>query len=219
MRILLVEDDTMIGESLTRALMQSGHAVDWLRDGASADTALRAQPFDMVLLDLGLPGRQGLDVLRQLRERGDTLPVIILTARESLSDRVAGLDAGADDYLTKPFELEELEARIRALERRHVGFHKPLLQCGELTLNPVTHEVRFRGDVVALSAREYQILHLLLRRPGAIVSRLDLEEQLYNWQAEIESNAVEVHIHRLRQKLSPGMIRTVRGLGYQVVAE
>jgi two-component system response regulator QseB len=219
MRILLVEDDIMIGESLNQALAQNGHAVDWLRDGASADTALRAQAFDMVLLDLGLPGREGLEVLRQLRARGDALPVIILTARESLSDRVSGLDAGADDYLTKPFELEELEARIRALERRHFGFHKPLLQCGELTLNPVTHEVRFHGEVVALSAREYQILHLLVRRPGAIVSRADLEEQLYNWQTEIESNAVEVHIHRLRQKLDSRIIRTVRGLGYQVVAE
>lgn len=219
MRILLVEDDIMIGESLNQALAQNGHAVDWLRDGTSADTALRAQAFDMVLLDLGLPGREGLEVLRQLRVRGDALPVIILTARESLSDRVSGLDAGADDYLTKPFELEELEARIRALERRHFGFHKPLLQCGELTLNPVTHEVRFHGEVVALSAREYQILHLLVRRPGAIVSRADLEEQLYNWQTEIESNAVEVHIHRLRQKLDSRIIRTVRGLGYQVVAE
>lgn len=219
MRILLVEDDSMIGESLSRALTQSGHAVDWLRDGESADHALRAQSFDMVLLDIGLPKRQGLEVLRQLRDRGESLPVIILTARESLSDRVAGLDSGADDYLVKPFELEELEARIRALERRHIGFHKPLLQCGELTLNPITHEVRYRGDVVALSAREYQVLHLLIRRPGAIVSRADLEEQLYNWQAEIESNAVEVHIHRLRQKISPKMIRTVRGLGYQMVTE
>jgi two-component system response regulator QseB len=190
-----------------------------LRDGTSADTALRAQAFDMVLLDLGLPGREGLEVLRRLRARGDALPVIILTARESLSDRVSGLDAGADDYLTKPFELKELEARIRALERRHFGFHKPLLQCGELTLDPVAHEVRFHGEVVALSAREYQILHLLVRRPGAIVSRADLEEQLYNWQTEIESNAVEVHIHRLRQKLDSRIIRTVRGLGYQVVAE
>jgi two-component system response regulator QseB len=219
MRILLVEDDIMIGESLEQALAQSGHAVDWLRDGTSADTALRAQAFDMVLLDLGLPGREGLEVLRRLRARGDALPVIILTARESLSDRVSGLDAGADDYLTKPFELKELEARIRALERRHFGFHKPLLQCGELTLDPVAHEVRFHGEVVALSAREYQILHLLVRRPGAIVSRADLEEQLYNWQTEIESNAVEVHIHRLRQKLDSRIIRTVRGLGYQVVAE
>jgi two-component system response regulator QseB len=219
MRILLVEDDIMIGESLGRALTQNGHAIDWLRDGVSADAALRAQTFDMVLLDLGLPGREGLEVLRRLRARGDALPVIILTARESLSDRVSGLDAGADDYLTKPFELKELEARIRALERRHFGFHKPLLQCGELTLDPVAHEVRFHGEVVALSAREYQILHLLVRRPGAIVSRADLEEQLYNWQTEIESNAVEVHIHRLRQKLDSRIIRTVRGLGYQVVAE
>lgn len=219
MRILLVEDDIMIGESLSRALAQSGHAVDWLRDGDSADNALRAQPFDMMLLDIGLPKRQGLDVLKQLRGRGNSMPVIILTARESLSDRVLGLDAGADDYLTKPFELEELEARIRALERRHIGFHKPLLQCGELSLNPVTHEVRFHGEVVALSAREYQVLHVLIRRPGAIISRADLEEQLYNWHMEIESNAIEVHIHRLRHKISPKMIRTVRGLGYQMVTE
>lgn len=217
MRILLVEDDIMVGESLCRALTQSGHAVDWLRDGDSADSALHAQSFDMMLLDLGLPKRAGLDVLKQLRDRGSAMPVIILTAREALSERITGLDAGADDYLVKPFALEELEARIRAVERRHVGQSKPLLQCGELTLDPSTREVRFRNEPVQLSAREYQILYVLLRRPGAIISRPDLEEQLFNWDAEIDSNAIEVYIHRLRQKLSPQTIRTVRGLGYQMV--
>jgi two-component system response regulator QseB len=219
MRILLVEDDAMVGESLKQALTQSGHAVDWLRDGESANSAVRAQPFDLVLLDLGLPKCSGLNVLKQLRDRGNGVPVIILTAREALSDRVAGLDSGADDYLIKPFALDELEARMRAIERRHIGIRKPLLQCGELTLNPVTHEVRYRDATVALSAREYQILQVLMRRPGAIVSRAGFEEQLYGWDEEIDSNAIEVHIHRLRQKLDPKMIRTVRGLGYQMVAE
>jgi len=217
MRILLVEDDVMVGESLCRALTQSGHAVDWLRDGNSADSALHAQSFDMMLLDLGLPKLDGLSVLKQLRDRGGSMPVIILTAREALADRISGLDAGADDYLVKPFALEELEARIRAVQRRHIGQPKPLLQCGDLTLDPSTREVQFRNEPVALSAREYQILHVLMRRPGAIISRPDLEEQLFNWEAEIDSNAIEVYVHRLRQKLTPQMIRTVRGLGYQLV--
>ena len=219
MRLLLVEDDAMLGESLLRALTQKGHAVDWLRDGESADGALQVQAFDMVLLDLGLPKRQGLDVLQRLRARSNTSPVIILTARDELSDRVAGLDRGADDYLVKPFALDELEARMRAVERRYVGSQGALLRCGGLTLDPASHEVRYQDQVIALSAREYQILHTLLRRPGAIVSRSSLEERIYGWNEEVGSNAVEVHIHRLRQKLNPKLIRTVRGLGYQMVAE
>ena len=219
MKILLVEDDSMLGDTLCRGLDQSGHAVDWLREGAAADSALRAQVFDMVLLDIGLPNRDGLSILRQLRSRGNHIPVIILTARDEVSDRVAGLDSGADDYLSKPFALDELEARIRALARRHSGYTNPIYGCGELTLDPATREVRFRGDPVVLSVREYQLLAALMRRPGAILSRTQLEEQLYDWGSEIESNVVEVHIHRLRQKLAPELIRTVRGLGYQMVSE
>ena len=219
MRLLLVEDDAMLGESLWRALAQNGHTVDWLRDGESAERALLAQRFDLLLLDLGLPRRQGLDVLRRLRERDDATPTIVITARDSLAERVAGLDAGADDYLVKPFALDELEARMRAVGRRAAGGHHPLLQCGELSLDPASHEVRYRGQAVALSAREYQVLHALMRRPGAIISRAAFEERLYGWNEEVDSNAVEVHIHRLRHKLDPRLIRTVRGLGYQMVAE
>jgi two-component system response regulator QseB len=219
MRILLVEDDAMVGESLMRGLTQNGHAVDWLRDGEAADTALVAQVFDIVLLDLGLPRRSGLDILKRLRDRDNGVPVIILTAREAVADRVAGLDSGADDYLIKPFALDEIEARIRAIQRRHFGIKKNTLECGALTLDPVAHHVTFHERLVALSVREYQILHALMRRPGAIVSRASLEEQLYRWGDEIESNSIEVHIHRLRQKLDPKLIRTIRGLGYQVIAE
>ena len=205
MRLLLVEDDAMLGESLWRALAQNGHTVDWLRDGESAERALLAQRFDLLLLDLGLPRRQGLDVLRRLRERDDATPTIVITARDSLAERVAGLD--------------ELEARMRAVGRRAAGGHHPLLQCGALSLDPASHEVRYRGQAVALSAREYQVLHALMRRPGAIISRAAFEERLYGWNEEVDSNAVEVHIHRLRHKLDPRLIRTVRGLGYQMVAE
>lgn len=219
MRILLVEDDAMVGESLTRALLQNDHVVDWLRDGETAEAALSTHTFDIVLLDLGLPNRSGLDVLKQLRTRNNDVPVIILTAREAISERVAGLDAGADDYLVKPFALDELEARVRAVQRRHWSNKKTQLECGALTLDPTTHQVTLHGKPVALSVREYQILHLLMRRPGAIVSRDKFEEQLYSWGEEIESNAIEVYIHRLRQKLNPKLIHTVRGLGYQVVAE
>jgi DNA-binding response OmpR family regulator len=219
MKILLVEDDSMLGDTLRRGLEHGGHTVDWLRDGASADSALRAQAFDMVLLDLGLPHRDGLTVLRQQRNSGNHVPVIILTARDEISDRVAGLDSGADDYLSKPFALDELEARMRALARRHSGNANPVYTCGELTLDPATREVRFRSELVALSVREYQLLSALMRRPGAILSRAQLEEQLYDWGTEIESNVLEVHIHRLRHKLVPELIRTVRGLGYQLVNE
>jgi two-component system, OmpR family, response regulator QseB len=212
MKILLVEDDSMLGDTLRRGLEQGGHAVDWLRDGAVVDS-------DMVLLDLGLPNRDGLTVLQQLRDSGNHVPVIILTARDEVSDRVAGLDSGADDYLSKPFALDELEARIRALARRHTGYANPVYSCGELTLDPAAREVRFRGALVILSVREYQLLAALMRRPGAILSRAQLEEQLYDWGAEIESNVLEVHIHRLRHKLAPDLIRTVRGLGYQMVSE
>lgn len=219
MKILLVEDDAMLGESLRRGLASGGHTIDWLRDGALFESALKAQDFDIVLLDLTLPNCDGLSILRQLRAQRHSVPVIILTARNDVSDRVAGLDHGADDYLAKPFALAELEARIRALTRRASGHVDTLLQCGALQLNPATKEVRFRGELVLLASREYQILAALLRRPGAILSKAQLSEQLYDWDTDIDSNVVEVHIHRLRQKLAPQLIRTVRGLGYQLVSE
>jgi DNA-binding response OmpR family regulator len=218
MRLLIIEDDAMIGERLQKSLRKSGHAVDWLRDGALADSALQTQAFDMVLLDLGLPKRSGIEVLQRLRARSNPVPVIILTARDSVQSRIEGLDSGADDYLVKPFALDELEARIRAVERRHQGRASSLLTFGQLTCNPVDKEVHFGGKPVTLSAREYQVLHLLMRRPGAIVARREIEESLYHWSKDIESNTIEVHIHRLRQKLDARIIRTVRGLGYQLVA-
>jgi DNA-binding response OmpR family regulator len=219
MKILLIEDDSMFGESLRRGLAGGGHVVDWQRDGALAEAALKTQTFDIVLLDLGLPNRDGLTILRQLRAREQMTPVIILTARGDIADRVAGLDLGADDYLAKPFALAELEARVRALTRRVNGRADTVLRCGELQLDPAAKEVRFRETPVTLASREYQILAALIRRPGAILSKAQLAEQIYDWGTEIDSNTVEVHIHRLRQKLSPELIRTVRGLGYRLVNE
>lgn len=219
MKILLVEDDSMLGETLQRGLAGSGHAVDWLRDGALVDAALQTQQFDLVLLDLSLPGRDGLTILRELRDRQQEVPVIILTARTEISDRVTGLDLGADDYLPKPFALEELEARIRALTRRRSGHVNPIMSCGPITLNPATKEVTLNEKAIILSSREYQLLAALIRHPGAIFSKAQLVEQIYDWTTEIDSNAIEVHIHKLRQKLSPELIRTVRGLGYLLVDE
>jgi len=218
MRTLLVEDDDMLGNSLCRALRQNGHTVDWLRDGSGADSACRAQPYDMILLDLGLPGCPGLAVLQSLRERGDDTPVLIITARDAVADRVAGLDSGADDYLVKPFALDELEARIRAVSRRRHGQCRPQLRCGDIVLDPATRCVTRSEQSVTLSPSEYRILHTLMRRPGAVVSRAAMEQRFYGWGEEISSNTIEVHIHRLRQKLGADVIRTVRGLGYQMAA-
>lgn len=216
MRILLVEDDSMIGASLQEALQQSGYAVDWARDGQMAETALGLEPYGLVLLDLGLPKKSGIELLRQLRARGNNLPVIIVTARDAVSDRVAGLDSGADDYLIKPFALEELDARIRAAVRRRGGRADPILVCGALQLNPATREVSYGGRTQVLSAREYALLFALMERPGTVLSRSQLEERLYGWNEEIASNTVEVHVHQLRKKLAPEVIRTIRGLGYTV---
>lgn len=217
MRILLAEDDLMIGERLQRSLSKSGHAVDWLTDGAEVNKALAVQSYEMLLLDLALPNRSGMDILHALRHRNNALPVIIITAKDSVPERIEGLDAGADDYLVKPFALDELDARIRALERRHRTIANPVLGFGRLTCNPATRDVRFDSQSIVLTGREYQILLMLMLRPGAIVSRREIEEQLYNFDADIDSNAIEVHIHKLRQKLDAGIIRTVRGLGYQLV--
>jgi DNA-binding response OmpR family regulator len=216
MRILLVEDDPMIGESVVSGLAGEGHAVDWVRDGVAAESAVGTTPYALVLLDLGLPKRDGLDVLRNLRARRLDLPVLVMTARDTVRDRVAGLDAGADDYLVKPFDLDELSARVRALTRRAAGRAEPLVERGPLVLNPATHEVRWHGAPVEVSGREYALLAALAERAGAVVSRAQLEEKLYGWNESIGSNAVEVHIHNLRRKLGDDAIRTVRGLGYRL---
>ena len=204
----------MIGESLREALRRQGMACDWVRDGPAAETSLSAQRFDAVLLDLGLPGRGGLEVLRARRERGDDTPVIVLTARDAIADKVAGLDAGADDYLVKPFDLDELLARLRAVQRRQAGRARPVLQVADLRLDPATHEVTRGGRPVLLSAREFAVLEALMERPGAILSRAQLEDRLYGWGEELESNAISVYVHQLRRKLGSDLLHTVRGLGY-----
>ncbi|MEO8848155.1 MAG: response regulator [Casimicrobiaceae bacterium] len=216
MRVLLAEDDAMIGDGVRRGLAQDGFAVDWVRDGRAAELALAENVHDMMLLDLGLPRRDGLDVLQGMRRRGDRRPVLVLTARDAVSDRVAGLDAGADDYLTKPFELSELAARMRALLRRELGRAAPRLALGTLSLDPATHAVTLDGATLSLSAREFTLLDALLARPGAILSRAQLEEKLYTWKDSVDSNAVEVHLSTLRKKLGAGWIRNVRGLGWMI---
>jgi len=223
MRLLLVEDDRMIGESLQRTLRLEGYAVDWVRDASAADGTLASERFDLVLLDLGLPRggaaagpADGLAVLQALRVRHDATPVIVLTARDARGDRVAGLDAGADDYLVKPFELDELNARIRAVLRRHAGRAEPLLAHGDVTLDPAARRVTRGGAAVPLSAREFAVLEALMLRPGAVLSRAQLEDRLYGWGEEIESNAVSVYVHQLRRKLGADFIGNVRGVGYFV---
>jgi two-component system response regulator QseB len=214
MRLLLVEDDNMIGEAVRAGLRQEGFTVDWVREAEAGDAAMRTEPYALLLLDLGLPRKSGLDWLRELRRRGDPTPVLVITARDAVADRIAGLDGGADDYMVKPFDLDELAARVRAVLRRHGGRAEPLLQHGELTLDPATRQATLNGQPVTLSAREYAVLAALLERPGAILSRAQLEQRLYGWGEEVESNAVEVHIHHLRKKLGADAIRNVRGLGY-----
>ena len=216
MRLLIVEDDRMIGESLQRALRLENYACDWVRDAAAAEGTLSSERFDLVLLDLGLGAADGLDVLRALRARRDATPVIVLTARDARGDRVAGLDAGADDYLVKPFEFDELTARIRAVLRRHSGRAEPVLAHGRVTLDPAQRRVTLDGAPVVISAREFAVLEALMARPGAVLSRAQLEDRLYGWGEEIESNAVSVYVHQLRKKLGAGFIGNVRGVGYFV---
>ena len=216
MRLLLVEDDPMIGASVQRGLRQEGHTVDWVRDGAAAELAVASGVHEMILLDLGLPRKSGLDLLAGLRRKGVALPVLVITARDSVADRVKGLDAGADDYLVKPFDLDELSARIRALMRRHGGRASPLIEHGPLSLNPATHEVTLAGQPVNLSGREFALLQALLEQPGVPLSRAQLEDRIYGWDEEIESNAVEVYIHSLRRKLGAEWVKNVRGVGYRV---
>jgi len=216
MRILIVEDDRLLGEGILAGLRQSGFQPDWVQDGVAGLAALQGEPFAAVVLDLGLPKLSGLDLLRRLRARRDTTPVLILTARDTSQDVIAGLDAGGDDYLVKPFDLGELAARLRALIRRAAGSAAPLIEHGELRLDPAARSVRFKGRPVELAPREYALLHELLLNAGRVMTRAQLEAKLYPWGEEIESNALEVHIHHLRKKLFPELIHTVRGVGYLV---
>ncbi|HYD79566.1 MAG TPA: response regulator transcription factor [Paucimonas sp.] len=220
MRLLLIEDDAMIGESVRKALRQEGFAVDWLKDGRSAESALEEKVHDLLLLDLGLPGKDGIEVLKALRRRGDPIPVLVLTARDAVPDRVSGLDAGADDYLVKPFDLDELSARIRALLRRHAGRAagpaETSIRHGELALDPAAREVRRNGEPVPLSAREFALLAALIERPGVVLSVAQLQDKLYGWDDEVGSNTIEVYIHSLRKKLGAELIKNVRGVGYMI---
>jgi two-component system OmpR family response regulator/two-component system response regulator QseB len=216
MRILLVEDDPQLGDGLTVGLRQSGFAVDWVRDGQAADNALLAENFDFVVLDLGLPRLSGMDVLARARQRDQNMPILILTARDATGDTGSGLDAGADDYLVKPIDLDELTARIRALNRRSAGRAAPLLIHGDITLDPAAHEVTLAGQPVELSGREFSLLQMLLESSGRVLSRSQLEQSMYGWRDEPDSNALEVHIHHLRKKLGSELIRTLRGVGYTI---
>jgi two-component system response regulator QseB len=218
MRLLLVEDDSMIGEAVRLGLRKQGLAVDWVQDGAAAKAALGTETFDLVLLDLGLPKMDGLTVLKWLRGTGSKVPVLILTARDSVNDRIKGLDAGADDYILKPFDFDELAARVRAVLRRQSGRAENVVEHLGVTLDPASHEVTRDGEPVNLSHREFALLEALLERPGQVLSRAQLEERLYGWGEEVESNAVEVHIHNLRKKLGAEYIQNVRGVGYRVRA-
>ncbi|MFO7592887.1 MAG: response regulator [Pseudomonadota bacterium] len=214
MRLLLVEDDPLLGDGIRAGLSQDDYQVDWFTDGRSAEMALDSERYDLMVLDIGLPDKSGLEILRQLRGRGSTLPVLILTARDAIADRVTGLDSGADDYMVKPFDLDELSARLRALLRRSSGRAGNEIRHGDIVLDPASHSVSQNGAVVELSPREYAVLHLLLENEGKVVTRSRLEEDLYSWDGEVESNAIEVYIHHLRKKLGAELIRTIRGTGY-----
>jgi two-component system response regulator QseB len=215
MRLLVVEDDLLLGDALAAGLRQLGHIVDWFVDGASADAALASAPYDAVTLDLGLPGRDGIAWLEKWRKSGRTEPILLLTARDAVEQRIAGLDAGADDYLIKPITIDELAARLRATARRSAGRPQAVWQHGALAYDPATREVLWKGDKVDLTPRECALLEVLLRHPRRVLSKTLLQEKVYDWSGgEPESNAIEVHIHHLRRKTSPGLVRTVRGVGY-----
>ena len=219
MRVLLVEDDRMIGEAVQQALQEATYAVDWVRDGQMALTTLDTQDYGLVLLDLGLPKKDGLEVLRAIRSKDNPVPLLVITARDTVEDRIRGLDGGADDYVLKPFNMAELLARMRAVIRRKGGIAGPLLSNGVLSLDPVTREVSFNGEPTRLSAREFSLLHALMVRPGAILSRAELEDRIYGWNEEVESNAVEFLIHSLRKKLGSDAVKNVRGMGWMVSKE
>ncbi len=216
MRILLVEDDALLGEGIQTGLSQDGYTVDWLTDGKVAHQALQHEVFDLLVLDLNLPGLSGLDLLKALRSRESDMPVLILTARDTVSDRIAGLDCGADDYLVKPFDIDELSARMRALLRRSSGRASPSIINGELSIDPSTHRVTMDGREISLSQREFAILELLAVNVGRALPRSRIEETLYGWESDVGSNAMEVHIHHLRKKLDNKWIRTIRGVGYMM---
>lgn len=216
MRLLLVEDDEMVGKSLHRGLVEAGFSVDWVRDGREAELALGHRIHDLTILDLGLPKVDGMELLQTLRKRGNGMPVLIASARDTVREKVAGLEAGADDYVLKPFDLDELIARVRALLRRHAGSGTPVLRCGALALDPARRIVTLHDQPVELSAREFGLLEALMLRPGTVISKDKLEESIYRWGDEIASNAIEVHVHNLRRKLGADRIRNLRGVGYRV---
>lgn len=219
MRVLLVEDDALLGDGVRAGLKQAGFAVDWTQDGQAAKLAIEAEEYALMVLDLGLPKLSGIEVLKWLRGSNSTLPVLVLTARDTVADRVIGLNAGADDYLIKPFDLDELIARLNALLRRSAGQVSLTLQHGDIELTPSTHQVSKNGLLVDLAAREFTLLHELLLHVGRVQSREQLERHLYGWGEEVESNSVEVHVHHLRKKLGAGLIRTLRGVGYVIDKE
>lgn len=219
MRVLVVEDDLLLGDAIAAGLRQRGFVADWVRDGAAADLALERGEHAAAVLDIGLPRRSGLEVLSRLRARRDRVPVLILTARDTVEDRIAGLDAGADDYLVKPFDLGELAARLRALVRRASGNAAPEVAVGALRLDPAAREVTWHGEPVALSRMEFALLNAFMLNAGKALTRESLEEKLYGWGEEVESNALEVHVHRLRRKIAPGVVQTLRGVGYMMPRE
>ena len=219
MRILVIEDDSLLGDAIQSGLREVGYAVDWIKDGIAADAAISAHGYSAVVLDLGLPRLSGLELLHRIRSRNDRTPVLILTARDGVEDRIKGLDTGADDYLAKPFDMGELAARLRAISRRASGQVESVVRLAGIELDPAAHRVVFRGQPVALSPREFALLEALMRRPGRVLTRAQLEQTLYAWGEEIESNAVEVHIHHLRRKLAPESIQTVRGVGYLIARD
>lgn len=214
MRLLLVEDDPLIGDGIRAGLRQEDYSVDWFTEARTAEMALQSEQYDLMILDLGLPDKSGLEILKHLRAKGSELPVLILTARDAINDRVAGLDTGADDYMLKPFDLDELSARLRALLRRSSGRASSEIIHGDITLDPAAHSVTKSGVTIDISPREYAVLHLLLSNTGKVMSRGRLEEGLYSWDGEVESNAIEVYVHHLRKKLGAELIRTIRGVGY-----
>jgi two-component system OmpR family response regulator/two-component system response regulator QseB len=219
MRILVVEDDLLLGDGIQAGLAQAGFAVNWVKDGIAARLALETQSHSAVVLDLGLPRLAGLDLLRRMRAQGDRTPVLILTARDAIEDRVTGLDSGADDYMVKPFDLHELAARLRALIRRSAGEAAAVLRVGDVELDPAARGARFKGELLDLQAREYALLHAFMLNAGRVLTREQLSERLYAWGEEAGSNAIDVHIHHLRRKLAPQLIRTVRGVGYLMPRE
>jgi two-component system response regulator QseB len=217
MKLLLAEDDPMIGASVARGLKQAGFAVDWVRDGRSARVALESRGYGLLLLDLGLPQIDGVTLLKELRRANIDIPVLVVTARDTVADKISSLNLGADDYLTKPFDLDELIARIHALQRRQLGRVQPEMRLGALCLNPLSREATLGGTPLALSQREFSLLAALLEKPGAVLSREQLEDRIYGWDEEVASNTIEVHLHNLRRKLGTAWIRNVRGVGYKLV--